>query len=110
MAHFYGRLQGQAGEATRTGSKSSGITARGETWRCSGEVRILTRRDGGDSLMLRFGSKRNADTIFLLRDPDATAQVMDDPKIKRLFERVYELSARIEAETPKAQRRAEKRR
>jgi hypothetical protein len=32
MAHFYGRLQGNRGEATRCGVKSSGIMATVETW------------------------------------------------------------------------------
>jgi hypothetical protein len=32
MSHFYGRLNGAAGQATRTGSRSSGISATVRTW------------------------------------------------------------------------------
>jgi hypothetical protein len=38
MAHFYGTLQGHRGEATRTGSKASGITTDTASW--EGAVRV----------------------------------------------------------------------
>lgn len=44
MAALYGRLQGNRGEATRTGSKDSGITSQLETW--EGSVRTELSADG----------------------------------------------------------------
>lgn len=38
MSHFYGTLQGSRGEATRGGSKSSGIVSYTASWR--GAVRV----------------------------------------------------------------------
>ena len=38
MAHFYGTLKGQAGQATRRGSKSSGVTTEAASW--AGCVRV----------------------------------------------------------------------
>lgn len=32
MSHFYGTLQGQAGKATRRGSKNSGLTVTAASW------------------------------------------------------------------------------
>ena len=32
MSHYYGTLQGQAGQATRRGSKSSGLTVQAASW------------------------------------------------------------------------------
>lgn len=47
MAHFYGRMQGQRGEATRCGSKLSGITTTAASW--NGAVRVeLYEHNGVD--------------------------------------------------------------
>ena len=47
MSHFYGTLRGQAGEATRCGSKNSGLTAWAASWQ--GAVQIsLYEQDGVD--------------------------------------------------------------
>lgn len=39
MAHFYGRIQGNRGEATRMGSRASGFQAYAASW----EGRVSTR-------------------------------------------------------------------
>lgn len=44
MAALYGRLQGQAGEATRQGNKDSGIRSVLETWH--GSVETWLNADG----------------------------------------------------------------
>ena len=47
MAHFYGRLKGARGEATRCGHKSSGLYIAAASWQ--GSVRVtLYERDGID--------------------------------------------------------------
>ena len=40
MAHFYATCQGNRGETSRTGSKSSGITATASGWDIGGSVDI----------------------------------------------------------------------
>lgn len=47
MSHFYGKLQGGRGEATRTGTKSSGVTTHAAGW--GGAIRVdVSERDGVD--------------------------------------------------------------
>ena len=47
MSHFYGTLQGARGEATRCGSKSSGVTTYAAGW--GGAIRTeVFERDGED--------------------------------------------------------------
>jgi len=43
MSHFYGTLQGQAGRATRCGSKRSGLTTYAAGW--GGAVRVHVFQD-----------------------------------------------------------------
>ena len=40
MAHFYGKLQGSRGEATRCGTKSSGVETVAASWQGSVVVRL----------------------------------------------------------------------
>lgn len=47
MAHFYGSLQGQRGEATRLGSKASGLHITAASWHGAIEVELF-ERDGVD--------------------------------------------------------------
>lgn len=125
MAHFFGWLQGQAGGATRLGSKRSGIAATVETWGCEAraninhckphiddDVRPFVDENGEmDILSVRFGEKNSARIpVLTLRNPDAVARVTDDPKIRAMFDKMHELSKKIEAEAPKAQRRIERER
>jgi hypothetical protein len=49
MAHFYGKIQSNGGEATRTGSKASGIVASAGGWTVGGEIRVyFDEATGGD--------------------------------------------------------------
>jgi hypothetical protein len=41
MAHFYGTVQGHRGEASRLGSKASGISATASGWNIGGEIRAV---------------------------------------------------------------------
>ena len=43
MAHFYGRLQGMRGEATRLGGVKSGLAATAASWHGAVEVRLYVR-------------------------------------------------------------------
>jgi hypothetical protein len=53
MAHFYATCQGNRGETSRTGSKSSGIVATASGW------------DIGGSIYLRYDPDLNTDVISL---------------------------------------------
>lgn len=48
MSHFYGTLQGNRGEVTRTGSKNSGITAYSASWNGAIRVHVYADKDGND--------------------------------------------------------------
>lgn len=48
MAHFYGTLQGNRGEATRSGSKDSGLTAVAASW--DGAVKTTLHYDEATGL------------------------------------------------------------
>lgn len=48
MSHFYGTLKGQRGEATRTGSKQSGLTTTAASWAGAIEVELYTDEQGRD--------------------------------------------------------------
>lgn len=50
MSYFYGVLQGQRGEATRTGSKSSGIHATAASWSGAISVRIFHDEASGKDI------------------------------------------------------------
>lgn len=112
MAHFYGTLQGQAGSASRLGSKNSGITSTVETWGC--ELRASIDHydrfpdEAMDMLSVRFGDKGNSKHLFILRNPDAVAANMDDMRMRLLFDRVDKLFKQIEDELPKAIKRKER--
>ena len=47
MSHFYGTIEGQAGEATRRGSKSSGLSIYAAGWDGAIHVRLY-ELDGKD--------------------------------------------------------------
>jgi hypothetical protein len=48
MSHFYGTLQGNRGQATRCGTKSSGVTAVAASWRGCIKVWIYRGDDDRD--------------------------------------------------------------
>lgn len=109
MAHFYGTLHGRAGEASRLGSKDSGISSSVETWSSSVQSDYqFSRGLDTEVVRVRFGRKSWANTTILdLKDPDAVVDVMSDPKMAKLFDQFKVISDKINAELPKAQRRAE---
>ena len=53
MAHFYGKLQGNKGETTRLGSKSSGIIA------------IINGWDIGVTTKIEFSELLNTDIVYV---------------------------------------------
>lgn len=60
MAHFIGSLQGNKGEASRLGSKRSGIRAKAQGWNIGGEVQCFIDDQGRDVVRLYVTHGSNA--------------------------------------------------
>lgn len=81
MAHFYGSMQGSRGEATRMGTKNSGITAHIRGWDIGANVDVRTDSNGNDvvTVFLTHGSNnpRHAQCLgmFKLADDGTFEQV-----------------------------------
>lgn len=60
MAHFYASIQGNRGEATRIGTKNSGIEGHIRGWNIGAEVRCHVNAKGQDvvEIWLTGGSNR----------------------------------------------------
>lgn len=52
MSHFYGTLQGSRGEATRCGTKNSGMEVHAASWSGAIQVRLYVK-DGVDYAIVR---------------------------------------------------------
>lgn len=57
MAHFYGRIQGSRGEATRMGTKNSGIHGTVETWSYIITSDLWHDSEGQDRVEVRLTGK-----------------------------------------------------
>ena len=53
MAHFYGNLKGSRGEATRCGTRQSGIRVSARSWAGSVSVEMQGREDGTPGVIIR---------------------------------------------------------
>jgi len=54
MSYFYGYLRGTRGQATRCGSKKSGIEAHIRSWNNDVIARLFQGKDGKDFLILEI--------------------------------------------------------
>ncbi len=52
MSHFYGTLQGQAGEATRCGSKQSGLETYTASWKGAVRTYLYYDAESGQDIAL----------------------------------------------------------
>lgn len=55
MSHFYGTVQGNRGDATRGGSRDSGIRTVAASWRGCIEVLVYVDENGRDAFVVREG-------------------------------------------------------
>jgi len=60
MAHFYGSIQGNRGEATRMGTKDSGISAHIRGWDIGAKVVCFVDFEGRDCVTLLVSGGTNA--------------------------------------------------
>lgn len=67
MSHFYATIKGNRGEASRCGSKGSGISGHIRGWHIGGQVNCWIGPDGEDrvSITLTQGSNGCGDLIHL---------------------------------------------
>lgn len=92
MSHFYGRIEGQAGEATRTGSVRSGYAAWAQngTGRVAVDLDHVRGRDRAsiviDSSTRHYGPGRTLTLISGL-DLSAIVEHSDDPGVRRHVDR-----------------------
>jgi hypothetical protein len=58
VAHFYGKVQGNRGEATRTGSKNSGMSSSAMGWDLGGTV-VMDYNPDLDTDVVKFYTTRD---------------------------------------------------
>lgn len=69
MAHFYGTIQGARGEASRLGSKTSGLDVKAASWAGAVSVRLYrNERDGMDCARVSLVPWHGAGITSLLYD------------------------------------------
>lgn len=118
MAHFYGFIQGQAGDATRMGSKRSGYSAWAQSHQ--GRIRVELRhndyneveRDEATISIEGGHSAYNVRTHYLPTfDLTAVPAALScgDPKMDRIWERIQAEFRKLDDEAPKALKRAARR-
>lgn len=62
MSHFYGSIQGSKGQATRCGTKKSGISAHIRGWNVGARVDIFTNEQGQDEVRVsKTGGSQGGD-------------------------------------------------
>lgn len=66
MSHFYSQIQGNRGPATRTGSKSSGITASAFGWDLGGSVTMSYNELLGTDVVNLYTTRNNNRTRQLV--------------------------------------------
>jgi len=67
MAHFYGEVEGGRGEATRLGTRNSGLRTLAASWQGSVTVRLYAR-DGCDMARVELAPHRGKGADRLLYD------------------------------------------
>ena len=83
MSEFYGRLQGNRGEATRCGSKASGIVVTAESWTSVVRTSMGSKFGGGESIArISIEGKYGGTALSLEFDTDTIAERRDDPRVR----------------------------
>jgi hypothetical protein len=112
MAHFYGTIRGQAGDASRLGSKRSGIRSTVETWGAILSANIFHFSGmEADELAVNLSTKHGSTRPLLtITDVDTVAANMDDEKVRRRIERIHNESQKLTVEAHEAKRRKDRQR
>ena len=114
MSHFYSGIQGQAGEATRRGSKSSGISAYVQSWGARMSVDMHSDMNDVDYAEFRLHggpSNYSAGTLALVfNDVESVVDALGsgDPKIRKIVERIHKEITKLNEEAPAAVKRGQR--
>lgn len=80
MAHYYSRIKGHRGAATRCGSKSSGITARADSYSVGARIEINWSDKLQSDVVTIYattGSNSNGSRIFSYTIQDGKRVILD---------------------------------
>ena len=80
MAHYYSRIKGHRGEATRCGSKSSGIAARADSYSVGARIEINWAAQLQSDVVTIYattGSSSNGSRIFSYTIQDGKRVILD---------------------------------
>ena len=80
MAHYYSRIKGHRGEATRCGSKPSGITARADSYSVGARIEINWSAQLQSDVVTIYattGSSSNGSRIFSYTIQDGKRVILD---------------------------------
>ena len=80
MAHYYSRTKGHRGEATRCGVKSSGITARADSYAVGARIEISWSSQLQSDVVTIYattGSNSNGSRIFSYTIQDGKRIILD---------------------------------
>lgn len=109
MSEFYARIQGARGEATRCGSKSSGIEATAETWHSviRAEQHCSSTAASGHEASVSVSGKYGGSALTLRFDADTLYEQSDNPKVRKALDKVRD-AMRAADEAAQAARKAAK--
>jgi hypothetical protein len=84
MSEFYGRIQGNRGEATRGGTKASGISATAETWHSviRAEQHMSSASASGHEATVSVSGKHGGSALTLRFDADTLYETSDNPDVQ----------------------------
>ena len=118
MSHFYGGVEGNRGPATRQGSKDSGLHAYAQSYDSRVSIDYGIHKPHGEEerniahLTIGSGYTTAYRSRSLSFHPDEVAAALDtnDPKVQRIWQRIQDEFAKLDAEAPKAIERVERKR
>lgn len=98
MSEFYGRLQGSRGEATRCGTKGSGISVTAESWHSvvRAEQHCSTTAASGHEATVSLSGKYGGSALTLRFDADTLYEQSEDPKVRAALEHVRKAMRRAD--------------
>ena len=113
MAHFYGGIQGTRGDATRQGSKDSGMRVYAQSYDSRVTVDYQCYRPGDEDerniahIAISGGWTTYYRTRSISFNVDKVAEALDrnDPKVNAIWDRIVKDFGRLDVEADKALKR-----
>ena len=98
MSEFYGRIQGGRGEATRCGSRASGISATVESW-TSVLATTMHDMDGEHRTYIDLHGKHGMSVLYVGFNADLAYTHAQDDRVKDALRKVEEAVKHLDAAT-----------